>query len=274
VGRNPRFKWVEDFSEEKTHIAEEAQAAPPIQPAKKGTGSRAALPPTPSLAARPPPSLVRPQAQEESTRVYVPKARPEIPLPPPTDESMPAAGDGRRLLTEERNLLAMARRRHQALGVALAIAIVGLFAFSLAVWQFGGPPPKEPPDKPVVAPDPRASAISGAVNQYGVPPPQPPPEPPKPTVTVPEEREETADNPQPEPNSAFVTLRTNIPARVLIDGAPIRQRTPLTKYPVKPGSRSFVLEAQGSKEKLEFTRRFEPGQHRTIDQKFESTPRR
>jgi hypothetical protein len=148
---------------------------------------------------------------------------------------------------------------------------VGLFSFSLAVWQVRAPPSGKPPEaRPAEEPDPRESAISGAVNQYGMPAPQPKP----PTGTGSEEREDAAETPPPDASSAFVTLRTNLPARVLIDGEPIRKRAPLTKYPVKPGNRSFTLEAQGSKERVEFSLRFERGQHRVVDQKFESTPRR
>jgi serine/threonine protein kinase len=272
VGRNPRFKYMEDFSEEKTRLADEAPAAPPPQAAKGGTGSRAALPPAPLV--RPPPSLVRAPPPEEPTSVYVPRDRPEVPMPPPTHDSFPSTEGGRRLLTEERNLLAMARRRQQALGVVVAIAIVGLFAFALAVWQFGGPPPQKQPDKPGM--DPRSSPISGGVDQYGMPVRAPlPPEPPKmPPAVVPDERVSPDDSPRPDSHSAFITLRTNVPARVIIDGTPIGRRTPLMKYPVKAGTRNFTLEAQGSKERVDFSLRFERGQHRTIDQKFESSPRR
>jgi hypothetical protein len=178
------------------------------------------------------------------------------------------------LLTEERNLLALARRKRRALSLAGAIALVGLFAFTLAVWQFGGGD-RPKPDKPVV--DPRASAISEAVEQYGVPPPSaspPMPEAPQPPASEPEEREADAEAPRPDAHSAFLTLRTNLPARVYIDGARVARRTPLVKYPVKPGNRLIVLEAQSTKERAEFRLRFERGQHRTIDQNFESTPRR
>jgi eukaryotic-like serine/threonine-protein kinase len=277
VGRNPRMKWVEDFSEEKTRVAgeEEEEAPPPPAPSKKGTGSRATLPPAPSE--RPPPSLVRAPPAAESTSVYVPRDRPEVPMPPPTSDNVPISKDGRRLLTEERNLLAMAQRRHKALGVALAIATVGVFSFALAVWQFGGntqSPPEPPP--PIPMEDPRLSAISGAVEQYGMPvKPALPPEPPKvPSSAVPDEREEGADAPRPDANSAFLTLRTNVPARVIIDGTAIRKRTPLLKYPVKAGTRSFTLESLVTKERVDFSLRFERGQHRTIDQRFESSPRR
>jgi len=271
VGRNPRLKWVEDFSEEKTRIADEAKAEPPPQPAKGGTAARAALPPATSV--RPPPSMVRAPPSEEPTSVYVPRERPEVPMPPPTSDNVPVSSDGRRLLTEERNLLAMARRRHKALGLALAIATVGFFSFALAVWQLeGSTPPPAPPPPPAIV-DPRASAISGAVDQYGAP--VKPPEPPRvPTATLPDERDEGADTPRPDASSAFITLKTNVPARVIIDGVAIPKRTPLLKYPVKAGTRNFTLEAQGTKERVDFSLRFERGQHRTIDQRFESGSRR
>jgi serine/threonine-protein kinase len=275
VGRNPRMKWVEDFSEEKTRIADEAKEPPPPQPSppsKKGTGSRSALPP--STPERPPPSLVRAPPADEPTSVYVPRDRPEVPMPPPTSDNVPVSGDGRRLLTEERNLMAMAQRRHKALGVALAIAMVGFFSFALAVWQFGDKPPVEQPrPPPPVAMDPRASAISGAVDQYGTPV-KPPQVPRVPSANLPDDREDSADTPRPDANSAFITLRTNVPARVIIDGTPIRKRTPLTKYPVKAGTRNFTLEAVGTKERVDFTLRFERGQHRTMEQQFATGSRR
>jgi len=236
AGRNPRLKWVEDFAEQPTDGGDDDD-----------------------------------EVDTDSIRAQ-PKERPEIPMPPPTDENVPVSGSGRRLFTEERNLLSMARRRQKALWVALAIAVVGIFSFSVAVWQLVPASPRAqqpPPEASVEEADPRESAVSGAVNQYGMPR-----QPKSSSATVPAERDEATDTPPPDANSAFITLRTNLPARVLIDGEPIRKRAPLTKYPVKPGNRSIVLEAQGSKERVEFSLRFERGQHRIVDQKFESPPRR
>jgi serine/threonine protein kinase len=235
AGRKTRLKWVEEFAEEPTGDDDD-------------------------------------EVDTDSIRT-LPKDRPEIPIPPPTDEHVSIGRDGRRLLTEERNLLAMARQRQKALWVALAIATVGIFSFSIAVWQLLPSPPRTqqlPTKAPAKQADPRESAISGAVNQYGMRQQQPKP----PAATVPDEREDAAETPPPDANSAFITLRTNMPARVLIDGEPIGKRAPLTKYPVKPGTRSIILEAQGSKERVEFNLRFERGQHRIVDQKFESPPRR
>jgi serine/threonine-protein kinase len=252
VGRNPRLKWVEDLSEEKTSIAEEQQqpAPPPARPSPAARAPGAEAP-------RPLPSLVRAPPPEEPSPSRAPRERPEIPMPPATEESLRAIGaSGRRLFTEERNLRAYAQRKRQALGLAGAIAVVAVIAFALAIWQLRTAPlPPEPP-KPV---DPRADAISDAVDQYVATPPVKPRPP---------------DEPRPDANSAYLTLRTNLPARVIIDGTMINKRTPLMKYPVKAGTRHIVLEAIGTKERITFELRFERGKHQTLEQKFESTPRR
>jgi serine/threonine-protein kinase len=255
VGRNPRIKWVEDLSEEKTSIAEELQepAPPPAKPAPAARADAGSAP----APRRPLPSLVRAPPQQDSAASPATRDRPEIPMPPPTADSLPAGGTGRRLFTEERNLRAYAQRKRQALGVAAAIAVVAVIAFGLAIWQLGDAP-QPPPEPPKM--DPRAEAVLGAVEQYVAEPPKPKPPP--------------ADEPKPDPNSAFLTLRTNVPARVIIDGTALGKRTPLTKYPVKAGTRRIVLEAIGTKERVEFDMRFERGKTQTLEQKFEATPRR
>lgn len=261
VGRNPRLKYVEDFSDEPTRIAD----GPPEESAQSSRGGTAAKAPAPAptTISRPPPSLVRPPAPEP-TAIYVPRERPEIPLPPPTQEGLEAAP--RRLFTEERNLLAFARRKQRALAIAGALALVGVFAFALAAWQLQGPPSgKGPPlQPPPGVEDPRASAISEAVAQYGQPIPP-----------APSEAQEAEEAATPAPaNSAFLSLKADLPAKVFIDGIRVNKRMPLKNYPVKPGNRLIVLEAVATGERAEFRLRFERGQHRTIEQKFKPAPRR
>jgi hypothetical protein len=65
-----------------------------------------------------------------------------------------------------------------------------------------------------------------------------------------------------------------VPARVFIDGVLQRKRAPLTNYPVKPGNRNFTLESVATKQHFDFSVRFGRGEHRVVEQKFESTPRR
>ena len=264
VGRNPRMKWVEDLSEERTAMAEElqepkpkAEPAPAPPPAKPAAAGRAPAVSSPGPR-RPLPSLVRtPPQKEEAAPSPGTRDRPEIPMPPPTANSVPIASTGRRLLTEERNLRAYAQRKRQALALAASLAVVAVIAFGLAIWQLGDAPP-EPTEiaKPV---DPRAEAIIGAVDQYEAEPAKPKP---------------PADEPRPDPNSGFLTLRTNVPARVIIDGTVLNKRPPLTRYPVKAGTRHIVLEAIGTKERAEFDLRFERGKVQLLEQTFAVTPRR
>jgi eukaryotic-like serine/threonine-protein kinase len=260
VGRNPRLKWAED------------EPPRPKQPTKGRTGIRTSLPPdppsrpSPDPPSRPPPSLVRPPPAEESTHRHVSKERPEIPMPPPTSEDMPAVAPRRRIFTEERILQAFARRRNQALGVVVAIALVGLFAFALSVWRSGDSASQ---------PDAEPGTIALVPRPVGPDTARPHPERP-PVASAPDERQEEApeSSSRPDANSAFITLRTNVPARVFIDGTLIHRRAPLYKYPVKAGTRTIVVEAEGTQERYEFSLRFDRGQHRTIDQQFESIPRR
>jgi serine/threonine protein kinase len=273
VGRNPRFKYVEDFSEEETRIADDlprdTKEADPPPPAKASPARPAPAPgPKGEKGERLPPSLLRDKpAPPEPTGIYVPRDRPEIPMPPPTDEGLKAVVAEKRLFTEERNLRAIALRRNQALGVATAIFLVGIFAFAVAVWT-------KPPSKPEVV-DPRATAISQAVDQYVAPGSQPKPEPSKPPAATQDPREDPATkDPKPDPNSAFVTIRSSIPARVFIDGTSLNRRTPLLKYPVKPGNRIIVLEAVETKQRKEIRQRFERGEHRSFVENFDPPPRR
>ncbi|MBN1205041.1 MAG: protein kinase [Myxococcaceae bacterium] len=194
------------------------------------------------------------EVPQEEPRSSAPKERPEIPAPP-TDESNPVVSGDQRLLTEEVLLLARERRQRQALSIVGAIAVVGLLAFLLAV-QFG------PPSLLGSSPDADPSALR-AVEAPGAREGEARP-------AAPQDRGE----PQADANSAFLSIRTNLPARVYVDGALVGRRTPLMKFPVKPGNRLITLEALATKERAEFPMRFEKGQHRPIEHRFESIPRR
>ncbi len=257
VGRHPRLKWVEDFSPEKVRPAEEILEDPPPQPARAGTGVRAALPAPPArplpAPARPPPSFVRPPPSEDEIRDTAPRERPEIPTPPPTDESNPAVTGDQRLYTEERLLLARERRQRQALAVVGVLTLVGLASLLIFV-QFG-----------LSSSD--SSSETNPVTLGG-----------KDTSGAPAESRRGASRGggelREDSDSAFLSIRSNMPARVYVDGDLVGRRTPLMKFPVKPGDRTITVEAVATKERAEFSMRFEKGQHRTIDQMFKSVPRR
>lgn len=246
VGRNPRLKWVEDVPDAPERPAEEP-------PEETATSVRK------RLVAREAPAPAQPSAAKD---------RPEIPMPPPTQEAVPVA-KRRRLFTEELNLLKSARRQRRALSLAGAIALVGLFAFVLATWERSAP--GEVPPAPSLAPPPVAAQAGGP----GVPLREPVPAPPVTAPPAPEPRDPAeAEAPPSRAQAAFVTLRANAPARVFIDGVPLSRRTPLVRYPVKPGTRLIVLESVSTGERAEFRLHFERGKTRAIEQKFKPVPRR
>ncbi|WP_225409224.1 serine/threonine-protein kinase [Stigmatella hybrida] len=247
VGRNPRLKWVEDVPDAPERTAEEP-------PEETATSVRKRLVAREAPAPAPPPAA---------------KDRPEIPMPPPTQEAVPVAKRRRRLFTEELNLLKSSRRQRRALSLAGAIALVGLFAFVLATWERAAPGEASP------APFRAAPPVGAQAGGPGVPPREPPPAPPVPAPPAPEPREQAeAEAPPPRAQAAFVTLRANAPARVFIDGVPLSRRTPLVRYPVKPGTRLIVLESVSTGERAEFRLHFERGKTRAIEQKFKPVPRR
>ncbi|MDC0706855.1 protein kinase [Stigmatella sp. ncwal1] len=248
VGRNPRLKWIEGGSDGAS--AEEAPDEPSTS-VRRRLAVRDVPATTPSH-----PSPV--------------KERPEIPMPPPTQEAVPAVGR-RRLLTEELNLLKIARRQHRALGFVGALVLVGMFAFVLATWERS--PPGEPSAPPPPVEVPQAVPAGVTVSPFHEPSPvqalpaSPPPAAREPAV------DEEGSAPVPA-HPAFLTLRSDTPARVFIDGVPVKRRTPLIRYPVKPGNRLIALESLATGERAEFRLRFERGKTRAIEQKFKPAPRR
>jgi eukaryotic-like serine/threonine-protein kinase len=248
VGRNPRLKWVEGVPDG----PERPEDAP------EGTATSVRK----RLAVREAPAPAQPPA---------PRDRPEIPMPPPTQESVPVA-KRRRLFTEELNLLKAARRQRRALSLAVAIALVGLFAFVLATWERSSP--GEPPPSPLEA---APGAPAGAPVAAPLREPLPAPVLPELPALAPPEPAEAGTGVAAAAvpaQAAFLTLRANTPARVFIDGVPLNRRTPLVRYPVKPGTRLIVLESVSTGERAEFRLRFERGKTRAIEQKFKPLPRR
>lgn len=79
---------------------------------------------------------------------------------------------------------------------------------------------------------------------------------------------DTLDKPPPKGQAAFVTILSNTPAIVFIDGNRVKKHTPLVKYPVKPGERDFVIESLETKERHPFSLSFKKGQLRKIEEEF------
>jgi serine/threonine-protein kinase len=259
IGKHPRMRVVEDFSrtpaqpEPETGDAEDRIDTAKVEPEEtvsrsqrtEGTVSRARLPP----------SQVR-----EPDRSY-------IPMPPPTAPELSAAKGQPRLFTEERNLLADARRRRRMLTLVGIIALVGAVFFALGVWKFS--------QQPQLETDPKVSAVSGAVEEYLQQPPATPSESPTRStpadpVVVSEGAEEGRKG-----GLAYVSLNANLPARAYIDGVRVKRNLPLVRYPVRPGTRQIIIETLGTPRQRElFELRFERGDHKKLEQVFKDSPDR
>lgn len=281
-GRHPRMKVVEDYSvplTEETQVPTVTRLPPSlVRPNAVALAHEAASATRVGKAPRERPHpvvetvLFRPESRAEA---QLPD-RPEIPMPPPTSESVPV--QGKRGRATQLRLRAFENRRTAAMAVVGGLVVVGVLAFLTAAWQLNAPePPAVEPVQAAEPPlDPKATAVSGPLQEFlekqqaqEARPPRAAESPrPKPATSA---ERATASAPK---DSAFLTLRTNIPARVSIDGERVNQRTPLKRFPVKPGSRTILVEAIGTSERRQFSLRFEEGQHRVLEETFTKTPRR
>ncbi|NPC85625.1 PEGA domain-containing protein, partial [Pyxidicoccus fallax] len=174
------------------------------------------------------------------------------------------------------------RQRGRTVSIAGAIALVGVFSFVVAAWQLGGQPRGEeaPADAALAAPMPEAQTPPPA-EPVPVPtavPSAPPPEPAR-TASAPEAAPVEEDVPEvkapPKSQRAYVTITTNVPARVYIDGAKVGRSTPLTRFPIKAGRRHIRLVSLTTGEPQEMDMRFNRGQHhKLVVNSFRSAPRR
>ncbi len=91
-------------------------------------------------------------------------------------------------------------------------------------------------------------------------------------VTAREVKTEPADHEAPgfvpSGDSGYLTILSDEPALISIDGVRLSRRTPLTRYPVSPGTRKILLESVATKERREFSLMVERGQLRTVEERF------
>lgn len=279
-GRHPRMKVVEDYSATPTLEATPSvtrlppsmvRANPVAQAQEAQSATRVGQPPR----ERPPPVVQAVFSPESRAAALVPE-RSEVPLPPPTSDDVPAQRGVKPGKATQLRLRAFESRRMTAMAIAGGIAIVGVLAFLTAAWQLNDadklPPP--PPQEGAQAPaDPKATAISGPLKDYlekqqQQQAPSPRPEAARPNKAPAEASERDEAPPTAARDSAFLTLRANVPARVFIDGQRVNRRMPLVRYPVKPGTRVIAVESLASAERRQFSMRFNKGQHRVMEETF------
>ncbi len=100
----------------------------------------------------------------------------------------------------------------------------------------------------------------------------PVPEPARAVKSEPVERD-TPGNFVASADSGYLTVLSDEPAVVYIDGVKLSRRTPLTRYPVTPGTRKIALESVATKERREFSLLIQKGQLRTVEERFATAKR-
>ncbi|ATB48029.1 serine/threonine-protein kinase [Corallococcus macrosporus] len=265
IGRNPRLKVVEDFSSPEPSEDDEGSVSVSA-PGRRGARVRRA-----PAEAKGPKTIPDALPAVHPAR---PRGRDDIAMPP-SDPALPSTSDvHRRLVSAERRLSVARHRYGRRLGIAAAIAGVGLVSFLFAAWQRDGNDAKALEEAPVEAP--AAKAAEGPPPPMPIAPPEEARRPPPPAPAPREDAEDAAVEPKVPPKSqrAYVTITTNVPATVYVDGARLNRRTPLNRYPVRMGTRRIKLVSVATGEPKELDLRLRRGQHLKVLVDSFTLPRR
>jgi hypothetical protein len=73
----------------------------------------------------------------------------------------------------------------------------------------------------------------------------------------------------PRKGAGFLSVSSNVPSIVYIDGRRVRQPAPLKRYPVHAGVRKVSVVAADTLDRRDFTLRFNRGQSRKLDKLFD-----
>ncbi|NOK32184.1 protein kinase [Corallococcus exercitus] len=209
------------------------------------------------------------------------RVRSDMAEPAPSDRHLPVHQRFDTVETPSMDAVDAGTRRKRLLFIAGGIALVGLFMFAVAAWRLGLDPVHEPelprydPNAPVANGTSGQTANPSALKPITPPPPAPPPNPDARDVEDEDAEADSAEPGVPPKNQrAFLTLRTNLPANVFIDGARVRRATPLVNYPVRVGTRDIRVVAISTGEQKDFQLRFSRGQHQKLEEQFQPPPTR
>lgn len=269
--RNARIRSVEDFSGPGPSEDDEELSV------SVSTSGRRAVRPRRPAAERAPRPL--PEPFPASARVGA-KERDDIALPPP---SGPALSEAQRSVTVEQDLSRLHRRRGRMGAIAGVLALVGVFSFAVAAWKLGGQPETPAPVDPAPAAEaPVPEAAQGPTEPVPIQPPTTNSAPTEPVRhAVAEEAAPAAEDEDlpeaklpPKSQRAYLTISSNAPARVYIDGERVGRQAPLSRLPIKAGTRLIRLVSITTGEAQDSELRFARGQHRKLVVNFVNTPRR
>jgi len=244
----PRVKVIEDFSV--------VERVPEL--ASEQSISRSGKRPRDATAVRSPP----PREAAEAPRPDWRNAAPD-----PDDQEAQAFEPDRPLRTDERRIVAAARRNRRFLLTVSGLSLLGALCFAAAIWKLNSS---------------RGRAAQTDVHTVSPPPaqaqPPKPPPPPRPAVApvkkVAPPAAITWDDPPSRRQAGYLNVRSNVPAYVYIDGARVRQHTPLRRYRVRPGHRKVVVEAISTGDRHEFTVVIVRGRTRAVeDRDLKGAPR-
>jgi serine/threonine protein kinase len=169
--------------------------------------------------------------------------------------------------TAELRLAATQKRRRSMGMLTAAIAVFGLagVAVFLGLSSFTS---SDPPRNRLRVPVP-LGPTPGDPQLLAKQDPRPPPH------VEPAPHHEESPRPAAGPNSGFLTIETNVAAKVYVDDRPLGQTTPLKAWPVDSGPHRIGLRAVSTGETKDFSVRVEPGKVKKVEENdFAARPRR
>ncbi|MFZ5471895.1 MAG: serine/threonine protein kinase [Myxococcota bacterium] len=247
---------LDDGTEPGTTKLEEAWHAPPSSaPVAKKPLAVTAHPALGSAAMRRMRVVESIEALEEgkTSQTALPKL-----VPKPQDpwayaaEPAPEVSRSRRARTVERHLSEAARFRQRVLQVLIGVTLTGLVTLGLLLWYSLARPafPPKGGTPPVKRPPPTSLA-------------------PKPAVEPLRESESTDDwHLPPTKNAGFLSVTSDVPAMVYVDGQRVRKPTPLVRYPVLSGERKIAIVEARTGRRREFSLTLSKGQLIKLEEQF------
>lgn len=249
AARNARMRVVEDFS----------TPMPPDDDEEFSVAGRRAA----ARAKRPPPPVEKgPPTVPDAFPALLSRGSPrdDVAMPPPSEPSLPAS-KGATPNTTERKILRTQDRRVRMLAVAGVVALIAVSTLVITTSGAGeGAPEPEavavpedvpvapPPPMPIQPPPPRPKAIAEAAA----------PEPERVVEDVTDEPVAHVKAP-PKSQRGFLSVTTNVPAKVYLDGVLISRSTPLKRYPLRIGQHQVRVVALATHEPQEAAVRIQRG---------------
>lgn len=170
---------------------------------------------------------------------------------------------GPKLTTVEKRVKARSLLQQKLILAAAAIALVGFVSFGYAVWRFKD---KKPPPRKVQIVDPNA-VNSELKKSSPVIPTKQRDDPPKVV-----DREPSSNETYKAPvlkQLGYLSISSNMPAYVYVDGTKLKGRTPIRRYAVQPGARTIMLESVSTGERKKFKLQVARGQDLKIVESFQ-----